>query len=421
MTWGLGWLAAYLVLAGMGLAISGLLALQSWEHRRFVKGACRQKPRLSVAPWAAVIVPVKGVDLELRQSLRALLNQDYPNYEVHFVGESRSDPAYQLIQSLIDEHPQRRVCWHAAGQAGGCGQKVHNLMHATRRLDSHIALVAFADSDACPPRNWLRCLAARLLQSTDNVGAVTGYRCCVPAEPRVSNYVLYGINAAVCSMLTAKARHNLLWGGSWIMQRAVFDSCRLRKAWQGTLSDDMVASRVIREAGKRVAFEPKIIVPSATDVGWGGLFEFLRRQFFMVRHYAPALWTGLLAAWTVSTVAFWSSAALSVWGAAAGAPWNWLPAGVAALLYALGVWRVAMRQDAARASVPQIQPQLAAAQRLELFGGPLLSLVGWIGLVSSALLRQVTWRGIAYRLGSDGRVRSVAHQPAPEPPGRRAA
>jgi hypothetical protein len=394
--------------------------MQCWEHRRFVVRSCGREIAPGELPPAAIIVPVKGVDLQLRESLHSLLHQDYPRFEVHFVGENQADPAFPVVKALMQDNPPCTVHWHSAGIAERCGQKVHNLLAATESLNPDVAVIAFADSDAHPGRNWLRCLAWRLLSTDPRLGAATGYRCCVPASAGLGNYFLYAINSSVSSMLTPAGPNNLLWGGSWMIRRETFEQSQLRDAWRGTLSDDMVASRSIRQLGKRIGYEPHITVPSSSDMRFGALMEFVRRQFFMVRNYAPWLWLLLLAAWTVNTLAFWGSLAVAATAAAAGAAWWWVPAAYVGGCYLLGVWRARLRQAASAASLPALQRQLRQAQRWELWAGPLVSLIGWLGILASAVSRHVQWRGIRYRLGESGRVHSVRHRPT-QAPGSRAA
>ena len=73
------------------------------------------------------------------------------------------------------------------------------------------------------------------------------------------------MNCDVMSLL-CRSSHYLIWGGSWAIRREVFDAIGLRNAWKGTLSDDLVASRLMRQAGLGVRFEPASVVASPLDV-----------------------------------------------------------------------------------------------------------------------------------------------------------
>ena len=89
----------------------------------------------------------------MENNLRALLRQDYHDFEVHFILESTADPAYDVVQRIIAQHPRVAMRLVIAGLATDCGQKVHNLRCATARIPADVKYLAFVDSDACPGPN----------------------------------------------------------------------------------------------------------------------------------------------------------------------------------------------------------------------------------------------------------------------------
>ncbi|GAG39627.1 unnamed protein product, partial [marine sediment metagenome] len=87
-------LASSLLLGFVTMAQALLLALQTWEHRRYVRsGMATLKTRRKAVGHAVVFAPCKGADVRLEENLRALLRQDYHDYEVVFIVESADDPA----------------------------------------------------------------------------------------------------------------------------------------------------------------------------------------------------------------------------------------------------------------------------------------------------------------------------------------
>jgi len=138
-------------------------------------------------------------------------------------------------------------------------------MAGTADLPPEVDILAFVDSDARPHPAWLRLLVQRL--DNGQAAAATGYRWFVPARPTLASYIQYAINACAAVMYRADSR-GLVWGGSWAIRRDKFDACGLRTAWQGTLSDDLVASRVLRAARMRVEFEPACMLPSPLELSF---------------------------------------------------------------------------------------------------------------------------------------------------------
>jgi hypothetical protein len=217
-------------------------------------------------------------------------------------------------------------------------------------------------------------------------------------------------------MLFGAAGPNLVWGGSWAIRRKVFESIGLRDQWRGTLSDDLVASRVLRRHRLHVDFEPACMVASPLDGGLPQAFSFLRRQYVIGRSYIWTWWAIALVIVTLSNLVFWGNLAAAGWCLATGTAWGWLPASACAALYGLNVFRAWIRQDLIRLCPANSPPALRAARRFDIWAGPLVGLVNCIGLISSVLGRQINWRGIIYRLCPGGRTEIVRRLDDMPPP-----
>src|SRR5580658_9574379 len=72
------------------LVVRYLAALLQFRHARRSTTYC---------PKAAVILCVRGNDPVLRDCVASLLDQDYPNYEVQVVVDSRTDPGWEVVQA----------------------------------------------------------------------------------------------------------------------------------------------------------------------------------------------------------------------------------------------------------------------------------------------------------------------------------
>ena len=407
------WFAAYLVLAALAIVQSLLLTVQTWEHRRYARSRMGSPDRHHPTGHAAVVAPCKGIDVELEGNLRTLLRQDYDDYEVTFVVESEEDPAVAVIRRVMAEHPRVAARLVIAGRATQCGQKVHNLRAATAELSPRVEYLAFVDSDARPRREWLRRLIGWLCRG--EVGAVTGYRWFVPVRDSAANHLLYSINCGVMSLL-GRSSHRLIWGGSWGIRREVFESIGLREAWKGTLSDDLVTSRLLRRAGLAVRFEPACVVASPLDHSLRQMFSFIRRQYTVGRFYLPAWWAFAVLAATFTALAWLGNLAALGWGLVWGIPPVGIPAGVCAVLYLLSVHRGLVRQDLVRTYFPDLGQALRKARRFDVWMNPVVGLVSWLGILGSVFGRGITWRGISYRLSPGGQIGTVRREDEPAQP-----
>jgi hypothetical protein len=397
------WLTlGYWTAVAIAAVSSVLLTGQAFEHRRFARSRSRHWPKNPCSKHVALFVPCKGSDADLEANLRPLLEQDHGNYEVVFVVESEEDPACQTICRVREACPGTPSRLVVAGVSTSTGQKVHNLLVATENLPDNVEVLVFVDADVCPPRDWLSRLTARL----QAVPVSTGYRAFVPKRPTWANWILTSINGAVVPIMFP-GKHHLIWGGSWAITRSVFESSGLRTAWLGTLSDDLIATRVMARTRQRVDAEPMCMLPSPLDVDWRGMFSFVRRQLIIGRSYVPIHWYALLLGSSATQALFWGSLVAFAGGLVAGASWAWQPAVAVGLLYALHLLRAGLRHDAARYYLPDRQDELAAARRFDLWLGPVAGLVGWLALVSSAVTRRIVWKGIAYEMRPGGAIRSI--------------
>lgn len=389
-------LYAYALLCAVGLVQTALMFVFQYEQHRYYRSRLRSTCDLEWVPRVSLFAPCKGLDLDLEANLEKLFQQDYPNYELCFIVETLADPAHAVIQRIRERFstPNCRVL--VAGIATDCGQKVHNLASATRQVPGDVEVLAFADSDARPHRNWLARLVQRL--HNEKIGASTGYRWFLPRKITAPNWIACGINSQVAGLMGSH-RLNLVWGGAWAIRTTTFRQLGLPDAWRGSLSDDLVVSRLVHSAGLKVAFEPHCLATSAVDFHWATLGEFVRRQFLVVRVYAPRWWLSALCATSFALAWLLASCLLTIFWLWNGGPW-WLPATWGTLHIALMSYRLALRSRTIAPFVQADHDIVCVLSRREVFAWPVIAVCHWFGLVASAFGRTIRWRGITYRMTS---------------------
>ena len=389
MVWGV---YAFLSLLAAFEAIA--LALYTYENARHFRSRLREPRPHGFTPRVELFVPCKGLDPGFESMVQTVLHQDYPHYGVTFVVESQEDPAYQALQSLLNCNPAVRTRLIVAGLAMDCGQKVHNLWTATAQLEPAVEALAFADSDTQLPAEWLLRLIEPLRKP--KVGAVTGYRWLFPLDKNWSAAVFSAMNSRVTF---AYGNHplNHIWGGSWAIMRTVFDAVGIRDAWHGAVTEDLSLAGALRRAGLRVVFEPRCLVASPVRGSWSDLLEFARRQYLIIKVFAPDIWWLALLGNLLFSAVFWGGLALLLMCRGTdGTKW-WIVV-LLAFLYAAGTLRALFRRSAVRARFPSRLDALNRAIWLDLLAHPLLAIIDLCCILSSAPSRTITWRGIRYRL-----------------------
>lgn len=389
-------LAICVALGALGIAQALLMLLHAWEHRRYHRSRLIAEPKAGPQPRVTLFVPCKGVDPGMEANLRALFEQRYAALDLCFLIESESDPAIAIVRRLEYQHPHVRCRVIFTGTAENCGQKVHNLMRGTATLPADAEVLAFVDSDARPHPHWLSRLVERL--RGDKFAVATGYRWYVPARPTLANHLLSAINNTVAGLMGPHG-YNLVWGGAWAIRTETFRRLGLPQAWRGSLSDDLVVSRLVHSAELNVAYEPHCLVRSTADFTTGALAEFVRRQYLVARVYAPTWWRFAVLSAGMTNAVFVGLAGFALAWLISGGPWK-IPALSLLSYYLLTALRYALTARAMRPFVDVTNTRYERVARFNVWGWPLVSTVVGLGLAASAVGRSLVWRGVQYRLDS---------------------
>jgi len=353
----------------------------------------------SYAPFASVIIPCKGLDDDLVSNLIAVLEQDYPSYEVIFVVDSENDPAVSVIEN-VSRHEARHVTETklvVATRSAESSQKVENLREAVQYVSDDAAVFVFVDSDTRVAKDWLRHLVAPLADTS--VGAATGYRWFIPEHLSFASEIRSVWNASIASALGPNLKSNFCWGGSTAIRRETFDKLNIRERWRGTLSDDFTVTRAVKQAGLSVYFVPKALTVSTGLCTLRELVEFTNRQMKITRVYSPGLWMMSFFGSVVFSSVMFSSLLIVILGRREN--WNATIAGIIFLVVAaFSIGKSWYRMKAVGLVLeedwPEVDRQWMTHDTLWLLT-PVLFLINCIAATFS---RRVTWRGTQYELKS---------------------
>jgi ceramide glucosyltransferase len=267
-------------------------------------------------------------------------------------------------------------------------------------------VLAFADSDVRPDRNWLHSLTHVLTRP--GIGASTGYRWFVPQRLTLPNLLVFSMNAAAAACLGRRV-FNLIWGGSWAISRTHFEQLGLREVWRGTLNDDLVATRVVRGAGLKIDFEPRCLCPSPLDVTWSQALNFIHRQLLQSRYYATGhFWWG--AAAVLVQAAAWLVAVGTLLGSGLVGRVSGWAVFACVCLFAVGVFRAYVGHATWREHFLAHEDKISVARRTEYLIGPLLTVLAGVCVVRTCFSNTMVWRGLRYRLYGGGQIMFLGRQ-----------
>ena len=401
-------LSVVLLLSGIAAFVGALFNLR--RSQRLARALCPVEPPRSAVntdlPPVSILAPCRGVDDQFVAYARALLAQQYAAYEVLFLVESTTDPAWEVLNRILTDTPGTRAALIITGTAEGCSQKIHNLLVGLEHVAPETCILAFVDSDVQVHPHWLEALVARL--DDPAVGATSGYRWYVPCGGSVAGSLRSAWNAATL-ILMAHPRYGFAWGGSTAIRREVFEKLRIRDAWSRGLSDDLLLTQAVRGAGLQIPFVAACLVPTFEPCTWRQLLEWTNRQTCIARVHVPySLGLALLV--------HLSSITLSVLGVVALVTGQWVMGGlllsywVITGLGSLAVCRGARQRLSAHGFTVA---QHAWAQAL---WTPAVTLLALINISVSFTTRTITWRGISYTMLSPQHVVMHPGPRVPAPP-----
>ena len=361
-------------------------------------------------PVLAVILPLRGADPSLRDSLAALCAQDYPDYRVHVVLDSRADPAWPLVTALADAGDGRVTVHVLDAIPQHCSLKCAGVAQVLERLEPDVSAAILLDADVVPSRQWLREVASRLQRS--DAAAVSGIRWFNPRGLSGAAWIRYVWNAA---SVVQMYRHGIAWGGCLAMTRAVYRDTDIVQRLRRSYGEDTVLDAVLRGHGLRLEFDPTLVMPSREDTTPAALTDWAFRQLFSVRLHHRG-WYRILAFGLLQFFLLVACLYSIIQGVCTGL---WMQTGVVVVaLSAYELLQVSLlltgdtlvrkwidREHAGQAPVAltRVPVLLAAILAAQLLHG--------VALILAQFRRTVTWRGVTYRLEEKGGVSLVSYAP----------
>jgi cellulose synthase/poly-beta-1,6-N-acetylglucosamine synthase-like glycosyltransferase len=292
-----------------------------------------------------------------------------------------------------------------APKAIDSSQKVENLREAILHASPDSKVFAFVDSDARPSKDWLRHLVTPL--EDESVGVATGYRWFISSRPSFASEMRSAWNASIASALGRAPKNEFCWGGSMAIRRDVFERLNIREKWRGTVSDDFVLARVVKDAGLLIYFVPMALTASIENCTVRDLFEFTTRQMKLTRVYAPKLWKLSLFGSGLFTSVILASMSIIIFSARNGTN----VAAAAAVLILVSIFSAGKawyRLKAVELVLKDRNPQLAGQWFSQLTLWALAPPLYLFNCIAALLSREMTWRGVTYVLVSRTETKVVS-------------
>jgi cellulose synthase/poly-beta-1,6-N-acetylglucosamine synthase-like glycosyltransferase len=361
-------------------------------------------------PKAAIILAIRGPDPSLERNIRALLAQLYPNYKLFVVVDHVEDPAWQIVEKIRDEIPDRVQVSVLKEPLSTCSLKCSAMAQAVTELDASYKVVAFADGDVLAHQTWLRELVEPL--ADPSIGVSTGNRWYLPSDSGLGSMTRYFWNAGVVVQLWL---NEFVWPGSMAFRFDVLNKTGMVAALRNSLFDGPVVVRQIRRAGYKVRFVPSVMIANREQISLGDFTSWVERQTVVASSLGNNWYLLAINAVHVAICVFAPPlAALIAFGFSESTILRW------ALLAAASYWCVMLLsvlalERAVRGVLTLDKKEIrwfSWPKALSAVPSILLAhLVVLLALVRAAKRRTVNWRGIEYEIRGPDEVHMLNYKP----------
>jgi len=263
--------------------------MSAWCLASFFRRAKSQLTNPSEMPPMTVMKPVRGADGDTYENLKSFILQDYPRFQVVFgVGEA-DDPAAQIIERLIDEHPQLDLQLVVSGVPVGTNMKVSNLHYMDPMAKYGILVIA--DADMRVGRDYLAALASDFRDPS--VGLVTcPYRGAYPGNFGAAFEALTIDTDFLPSVAVAERLEGLSFalGATMAVRREALETIGGFGVLADHLADDYQLGNRVMKAGYRLRLSGYVVDSVGRKESLYGFFSHQLRWGRTYRVSRPAGW-----------------------------------------------------------------------------------------------------------------------------------
>ena len=370
-----------------------------------------KQPSNSQLPKTAVILCLRGADPFLPHCVRSLLNQNYPEYDLKLIIDSREDPAFKIVQEVINETGAKNIQVSILKTVRhNCSLKCSALIQGVSDLDESYQVVALVDADTIVHSNWLKELVSPLMDGT--TGVTTGNRWYVPTGKYWGSLVRYTGNISTVIQMFL---FQIPWGGSLAIKKSVIQETQLIEKWEQVLSDDIPMHKILQKQGWKIKFIPSALIINREEINLSELLPSLQRLILCSRLYHPK-WLALICE-AVSSIVFPGLIILLTLGMLLVTEGEKVLSLVQSYsLYTLGLLLLILvtQRRIEKIVYQQEQPitEISLTTIIKmLIAIPLTQLVYGLAILSSISTSTLTWRGITYKINDKGNINLVAYHP----------
>jgi glycosyltransferase involved in cell wall biosynthesis len=342
-------------------------------------------------PNCLLIVPVKGKTKFLENTVYAYLNQNYQNYRIIFVVESKKDLAFYILEEIIQKYSHATIC--IANRAHNCSQKNWNLIKAIESTDFG-EIIIIGDADITQNTYWLKELVMPFSDPT--IAATSGFYWIKGRITTAAALCHFLMSLLQLLSLVLHTRYLAgVWGGSTAIRRNEYEALHVKQKWLGSFSDDVSLSRLLFLNKKKTVMVANFLsLANETINNPIDVILWIKKQVMTVKYYWPNAWMASLTVTLLPMLAILLPLFTGFTKLAFLLPWS-IEIGMLTIIVFLGT---------------RINKYITIKFNLGFFIKILFaSLMLFTGTLLTVFSNKIYWSGIIYKMNKKGVVKEVLH------------
>lgn len=280
------YLLIFAALSGLIVVELAIIIINGRIYPAVYKKFYPKKYENSYSPTAAFFIPFKGADDTLQETIKKFLTLKENRYSLFFLVESKDDPAYPIINKIVEGHEGVELI--VAGRAKNCGQKNLNLIKGIEASGEKADLYIFLDNDTTLTGEQIRKLILPL--SRQDTAASCGFQWAVLNRKNLSDK-LYSCMNSLQFFSMSIPWFNTIWGGATVIKRSEFEELKMKEYWSKTVVDDMSLQQFLISRRKNTVFVPDCISDTVKNMGSvKDSVAWFKRQILFIKYYAKLMW-----------------------------------------------------------------------------------------------------------------------------------
>lgn len=238
----MNFLLVFITLALSGMALISILNALTYSHLRPGKP---EEP-----PFVSVLIPARNEAATIKRTLRLLLAQDYPHFEVIVLDDASSDGTSEAVRRASSSDPRLRLL-HGHPLPSGWLGKAWACQQLFQQAKGDLLL--FTDADVCWQPGALSAVVRQFQQSGAHLLAV------FPTQETLSwgeRLVIPLMGMAILGYLPILAAHHIPWasfaaanGQCLLFERAAYVRIGGHRVVKTSLIEDVSLARQVKRHG----------------------------------------------------------------------------------------------------------------------------------------------------------------------------